>query len=551
MDISPHPASQNESIPVQNEQSRKVLIATKRSRTSSESRASKKTVYEEAKSMLFSGAEARNKYYLFIKKGAEEETNFADLNFKQRLDTLRPIVKKFKMKKFRFWNKQVPEYKLGVCVDSVDDMNKLLEIKTIAGCAVIVEENIAKNSIKGLIIDHEDDLIGMDKEALLDAVSSDGVKEIVRYGNSKVIEVSFGGQTKPKDIHFWNELVFPVEDYIEPPTRCFKCQQYGHMSRTCRNDYACYNCGVVYTEKSQHVPRECAKEKRCVNCKGTHASGFKKCEIHKLEMKWASICFNQKIGRSEAKERYPTGVVPKYSGAIERNIQVTQPPIPLQQLPVTIQQPPVVDKNVQAISNLTNQVRSLEAMVRTQVNTPKTSLESKVESLEGMFTTFLSAFNRGSEVDGDSNQVGNSPLVGMMAKLQKEMAEMKQNQEAMKRSYEEEKEQFKDVIKKGKEGFDNLKKKHEETLKENDDLREQVRRLLQSKNVKQDVKETVKVVPSNNLSNKKVSTGNLTQACQPFTPQGSGPNKASAARGRGGSTRGRGGQPPARVNSFI
>ena len=266
------------------------------------------------------------------------------------------------MKKFSFKNKkQENEYKLSVCLDTEEDMEKLLKLKVIAGCKVIGEENTAKNCIKGLIIDHEDELVGLDKDELFEALTSDGVKEIVRYGSSKVIEISFGGQTKPDRVYFWENLSFPVEPYIDPPTRCFKCQEYGHMSRTCRKDYACYKCGLVYAEKSQHNPKECNEEVCCVNCKGSHYAGFKTCPVRKLEKKWASICFHHNINRKEAKERYPNGEAPKYSGAVGHGNQDYNAQDP-------VQQPQRVENSQQEIAGLKKQVQSLESMFRTFMN---------------------------------------------------------------------------------------------------------------------------------------------------------------------------------------
>ena len=465
MATTQNPAREKVSIPVQNEQRSK--SGGRQFRTAKRSR----NEYEVART-LFSGAEARSNYYMFFKKPEGEDDNFADLNYKKRLDALRAALghNNFTMKKFSFKNKkQETEYKLSICLDTEEDMEKLLNLKVIASCQVIGEENTTKNCIKGLIIDHENELVGMDKDELYEAITSDGVKEIVRYGSSKVIEISFGGQTKPDRVYFWEKLSFPVEPYIDPPTRCFKCQEYGHMNRTCRKDYACYKCGLVYTEKSQHNPKECEEQVCCVNCKGSHYAGFKKCPVHMLEKKWASICFHHNINRKEAKERYPDGEAPKYSGAVghgnqERN---TQDPV---------QQPHKVENSQQEIAGLKKQVQSLESM----------------------FRTFMTAISKDS-VQVDNGQASQAVL---LAQLQGEIEQMRAAQEQEKLMYAKYLDDGNQKFKQLKDQYVELEDRYEDTKVENEKLQDQVRDLLKYK-VQHNVKENVPV--SDKSTTKSVS----------------------------------------------
>lgn len=55
-----------------------------------------------------------------------------------------------------------------------------------------------------------------------------------------------------------------VKDY-DLVTRCFKCLQYGHISKYCKNQTTCRHC----TEPG-HTNKECPKKKepsKCLNCK--------------------------------------------------------------------------------------------------------------------------------------------------------------------------------------------------------------------------------------------------------------------------------------------
>ena len=62
---------------------------------------------------------------------------------------------------------------------------------------------------------------------------------------------------------------FRVTDYKQPirPQQCFKCQQFGHMSRDCNNSDKCRKCA------GNHRSSDCQnREIKCANCNGTHRS---------------------------------------------------------------------------------------------------------------------------------------------------------------------------------------------------------------------------------------------------------------------------------------
>ena len=116
--------------------------------------------YEIART-LFQGAEARNKLYVVINKAESAQNNFADLHLKLRIDALRQLLNsdEFQMKKFKW--KIDKDYKLEVSVEKEEQAKILVRTSEIAGCRVKVVENLMKNTIKGLLIDHDEDLKGM------------------------------------------------------------------------------------------------------------------------------------------------------------------------------------------------------------------------------------------------------------------------------------------------------------------------------------------------------------------------------------------------------
>ena len=60
-----------------------------------------------------------------------------------------------------------------------------------------------------------------------------------------------------------------VRPYIPNPQRCFRCQRYGHVNRTCKSRHeVCANCGSTDHVNSQENP--CTASSKCVNCQRDH-----------------------------------------------------------------------------------------------------------------------------------------------------------------------------------------------------------------------------------------------------------------------------------------
>lgn len=58
--------------------------------------------------------------------------------------------------------------------------------------------------------------------------------------------------------------------------RCYNCQRFGHLARTCSQPSRCLNCS------GNHSPTaHCTLPSRCANCLGTHRSSSLLCPLHK------------------------------------------------------------------------------------------------------------------------------------------------------------------------------------------------------------------------------------------------------------------------------
>ena len=101
---------------------------------------------------------------------------------------------------------------------------------------------------------------------------------IITKGGKKVqtgtFFLTFDAQTLPEHIFLGFER-FDVTPYIPLPRRCFKCQQFGHGSHTCRaTENVCPLCSGTGHKQDDCPNKESVK---CPNCDGAHLATSKEC----------------------------------------------------------------------------------------------------------------------------------------------------------------------------------------------------------------------------------------------------------------------------------
>ncbi|XP_071091229.1 uncharacterized protein [Haliotis cracherodii] len=150
--------------------------------------------------------------------------------------------------------------------------DNLLKLKQFVNTPVVVSVHKTLNSCRGIVRDRVRCLHDMSEEEIAAELQTQGVTAVKRFTKKKddgtIIKLNtylftFALSSFPKSIKagYFN---IGVEVYVPNPLRCFKCQQFGHGAKFCRNNTACSRCGGA------HEGSECTNTIKCANCIGEH-----------------------------------------------------------------------------------------------------------------------------------------------------------------------------------------------------------------------------------------------------------------------------------------
>lgn len=85
----------------------------------------------------------------------------------------------------------------------------------------------------------------------------------------------------PRQVKMGMKL-YDVHSYLPPPVLCSKCQEFGHVAKTCPNGQRCKHCAGPHPYK---VCTKIMETPRCVNCDGDHTTTFAGCKAKMREVK--------------------------------------------------------------------------------------------------------------------------------------------------------------------------------------------------------------------------------------------------------------------------
>ena len=192
--------------------------------------------------------------------------------------------------------------------------DKMLAVRSLAGMPVVVSSFSKLNTERGIVRSKAMGQCTIDE--LLDCLSDQNVIDIQRMKTRKdgeLVEIdtyilTFKATTLPKMIKLsaWHTEL--VDEYIDRPRQCFKCQKFGHVAKYCRQDLdTCGNCG-----ESGHKRESCSSDTKCFHCHEGHRSSDKRCPKYILECEILRTQHKEKTSRLIATDlvlsRHPESV---------------------------------------------------------------------------------------------------------------------------------------------------------------------------------------------------------------------------------------------------
>ena len=176
--------------------------------------------------------------------------------------------------------------KVEVEMASESDAKKLLSTTSLEvrsdnrflSVPIKVSPHTTKNSCRGVVSCR--DLRDVPEDEILAGLTDQGVTEVkkmFRRGNNESTDsgtflLVFAGTTLPEKVHVgW--MAIRVRPFVPNPTRCFRCQAFGHIAGSCRGTERCGRCSE---EGHSSAACEAAKPK-CAGCGNEHEAWSRSC----------------------------------------------------------------------------------------------------------------------------------------------------------------------------------------------------------------------------------------------------------------------------------
>ena len=161
------------------------------------------------------------------------------------------------------------------------------------------------NQTRGVIFSR--DLLRYSEERLIEELKDYNVVSVRRITKNidgiptptPTLFLTFNQLTLPSYIKCaWLRL--PVKPFLPNPRRCFHCQAYGHVTKTCRRlqnrlPGICARCG-----NGDHG-EDCPGPVKCYHCGESHPVSSKDCERYLLEKEILHVRNKERISFAEAK----------------------------------------------------------------------------------------------------------------------------------------------------------------------------------------------------------------------------------------------------------
>ena len=192
--------------------------------------------------------------------------------------------------------------------------DNLLSLGMVQDCPVKVTPHRSLNFSKGVVrfgrsangLSTEDIIEEINtsprNEELSEVTSANRVS--IQKNGSKILTgtffLTFKSEYLPTHLFLGFER-FPVKRYVPNPRRCFKCQKFGHSSRTCRSkEDVCSICAAT-----DHSYKDCNKQDspHCSNYSGPHKASDQECPKYLIAKATLKLQAEKRLSPKEARKK--------------------------------------------------------------------------------------------------------------------------------------------------------------------------------------------------------------------------------------------------------
>ena len=140
-----------------------------------------------------------------------------------------------------------------------EKQSKLIEkLSNIFNVPVKVSPHRSLNLSRCIVTSSE--FIDIDIDEITEELAPIGVQKVRKLGNRGTLLLTFGQPSYPAHINFFYTRL-KTREYIPDPLRCYRCNKFGHSSKTCtKADNHCPKCS-----KPGHDRANCPHSPLCAN----------------------------------------------------------------------------------------------------------------------------------------------------------------------------------------------------------------------------------------------------------------------------------------------
>lgn len=257
---------------------------------------------------------------------ASEQINFSHLDTRKLNEILDKYIEGYP-KSIEFTRNG----KLKVVCADTSQYNLIRKLKVMDGYTVNIELPVQKPQLNYCLIN------GVSLDYTVEDIKSElnitpnAVYRTKRAGEySTTIKLGYASSC-PQNVRL-GYITYTTRLCTDRPVRCFKCQRFGHVMRTCESKDKCPRCS------GEHSFDKCpSKDNRskalCANCGGAHSAAYAGCPSYREATKINQIKLKNNVSYAQALKQFKKG---------HPKAMPTPPPAPVHLPP---QASPVVDSS--------------------------------------------------------------------------------------------------------------------------------------------------------------------------------------------------------------